>query len=81
MSLNMAGVMAANNSVFNKRLKMSKELAERVCMERLFHIVGAAIEKALEAKAVLAFGTRRRKLSLEERSVFVGSKGVKSEWR
>ena len=58
----MAGVMAANNSVFNKRLKMSTELAERVCMERLFHIVGAAIEKALEDKSRPGFWNKKAQI-------------------
>ena len=46
-------------------------------MGRLFHMVGAAMEKALVAKAVLVWGTIRRKLSMEERSVRVGADHVK----
>ena len=68
----MSGMLLTNSSVFNKRLKVSTELAERVCIERLFHMIGAAVEKALDAKTVLVAGTVNRKLSLDERSVLVG---------
>ena len=77
----MAEVQVEKISVFSKRLKISIVLAERVWKERLFHVVGATTEKALEANAVLVLGTTSRRVSEEERSDFVGTDRVSRECR
>ena len=49
------------------------ESAERVSIERLFQIMGAATEKDRAAIAVLVTGTTRREVSTEDLSVHAGS--------
>ena len=75
----MAGVQVEKISVLSSRLKISIVPAERVWKERLFHVVGATTEKALEANAVLVLGTTSRRVSEDERNDFVGTDGVRRE--
>ena len=60
-------MLAVNSSVFSRLLKVRKVSAERVCMFREFHTLGATTGKAREENTVVAGGCCSNKAEVDRR--------------